>query len=72
MECSEIQVKFINEEKIMAIGWQQILIVAVIALVFFGGKGKISSLMGDLGRGIRAFRQGLAPEDKRDAAIKKE
>ena len=36
-----------------------ILILAVVALVLFGGRGKISDLMGDVGKGIRSFRQGL-------------
>ena len=37
-----------------------ILIVAAIVLLLFGGQGKISDLMGDVGRGIKAFRAGLA------------
>ena len=37
-----------------------ILIVAAIILLLFGGQGKISDLMGDVGRGIKAFRTGLA------------
>ena len=36
-----------------------ILIVAAIILLLFGGQGKISDLMGDVGRGIKAFRTGL-------------
>ena len=41
-----------------------ILIVAAIILLLFGGQGKISNLMGDVGRGIKAFRIGLAqPEN---------
>ena len=41
-----------------------ILILAVVALVLFGGRGKISDLMGDVGKGIKSFRQGLnEPED---------
>jgi sec-independent protein translocase protein TatA len=41
-----------------------ILILAVVALVLFGGRGKISDLMGDVGKGIKSFRQGLNdPED---------
>jgi sec-independent protein translocase protein TatA len=41
------------------------LILAVIVLVFFGGKGKISDLMGDFGKGVNSFKKGLAekPED---------
>ena len=40
-------------------GIWQILIIAALALLLFGGRGKISSLMGDTARGIRAFRDGL-------------
>jgi sec-independent protein translocase protein TatA len=40
-----------------------ILIIAVIALLF-GGRGKISSLMGDTAKGIRAFKEGLKGEDE--------
>ena len=39
-----------------------ILIIGVVALVF-GGRGKISSLMGDTAKGIRAFKDGLKGED---------
>jgi sec-independent protein translocase protein TatA len=33
--------------------------IAVIALLLFGGRGKLSGLMGDAAQGIRAFRDGL-------------
>ncbi len=43
-----------------------ILILAVVALLLFGGRGKISDLMGDVGKGIKSFRQGLSePDDPR-------
>jgi len=35
------------------------IIVGVIVLLLFGGRGKLSSLMGDAARGINAFRKGL-------------
>lgn len=37
-----------------------ILIVTAVILLLFGGGGKISDLMGDVGKGIKAFRAGLA------------
>lgn len=37
-----------------------LLILGAIALLLFGGRFKISDLMGDLGRGITSFRKGLA------------
>jgi sec-independent protein translocase protein TatA len=41
-----------------------ILILAVVVLLLFGGRGKISDLMGDVAKGIKSFRQGLNdPED---------
>ena len=40
-----------------------ILIFAAIALLLFGGQGKISDLMGDVGKGIKAFRSGLMQSD---------
>jgi len=49
-----------------AIGPWQILIVVVLALLLFGGGGKISSMMGDFAKGIKAFRKGLQDEDKID------
>ena len=41
------------------------LIVLIVVMVMFGGRGKISSLMGDVAHGIRNFREGLKdPEAK--------
>jgi sec-independent protein translocase protein TatA len=42
----------------MGISWVQILVVAVLLILLFG-RGRISSLMGDVARGITSFRQGL-------------
>ena len=36
-----------------------ILILALIALVLFGGRGKVSDLMGDFGKGVSSFKKGL-------------
>ena len=43
--------------------WHWILVIAV-ALLLFGGRGKISELMGDFAQGIRAFKKGMSEEDK--------
>lgn len=40
------------------------LIVLVVVLVLFGGRGKLSQLMGDMAKGITAFKKGLKEEDK--------
>jgi sec-independent protein translocase protein TatA len=39
-----------------------VLAVAVVALLLFGGRGKLSGIMGDAAKGIRAFRDGLKDE----------
>ncbi len=52
--------------------WQWVL-VAVIVLLLFGGRGKISGLMGDFAKGINSFKKGLkdtAPEAESGAAAK--
>ena len=38
------------------------LIVLVVVLVLFGGKGKISALMGDFGKGLKSFKKGMKEE----------
>lgn len=40
------------------------LIVLVVALLILGGRGRVSSLLGDLGKGIKSFKQSMAEEDK--------
>ena len=45
-----------------------ILILALIALVLFGGRGKVSDLMGDFGRGVSSFKKGLN-ENKDDPKV---
>jgi sec-independent protein translocase protein TatA len=42
----------------MQVGPWQILIVAIVVLVLFG-RGKISNLMGEVGKGITAFKKGV-------------
>ena len=39
-----------------------LMILAVLALLLFGGRGKLSGIMGDAAKGIRAFRDGLKDE----------
>ena len=48
----------------MGPGWLQILLVVVLVVVLFGGRGKISSLMGDVAKGIKSFRSGLSDPEK--------
>lgn len=42
----------------MGISWVQILVVAVLLILLFG-RGRISSVMGDIASGITSFRKGL-------------
>ncbi|MBU6448299.1 MAG: twin-arginine translocase TatA/TatE family subunit [Rhodospirillales bacterium] len=39
------------------------LIVLVVALLLLGGRGRVSSMMGDLGKGIKSFKQSMAEDD---------
>ncbi|HEY7901508.1 MAG TPA: twin-arginine translocase TatA/TatE family subunit [Caulobacteraceae bacterium] len=39
------------------------IIIAAVVLLLFGGRGKLSGLMGDAAKGIRAFRDGLKGEE---------
>ena len=43
--------------------WHWLIVLAVV-LVLFGGKGKISSLMGDFGKGLKSFKKGMKEEDE--------
>ncbi len=45
--------------------WHWAIVIVVVALLF-GGRGKLSGLMGDAAKGIKAFREGLKDEDKAD------
>ncbi|MGV3278306.1 twin-arginine translocase TatA/TatE family subunit [Rickettsiales bacterium LUAb2] len=39
------------------------LIVAIIVVILFGGRGKISRIFNDVAQGIKAFKKGLSEED---------
>lgn len=45
------------------IGLPGLLLIAVVVLVLFG-RGKISSLMGEVGKGITAFKKGVSDGSK--------
>jgi sec-independent protein translocase protein TatA len=45
--------------------WIHWVIVIAVVLILFGGRGKLSSIMGDAAKGIRAFKDGLKGEDER-------
>ena len=52
-------------------GFWQIAIVVVLVVLLFG-RGKISSLMGDVAKGIKSFKKGLSDETSNDVVEKKD
>ena len=55
----------------MVPGFWQIAIVVVLVVLLFG-RGKISSLMGDVAKGIKSFKKGLSDETPADNVDKAE
>jgi sec-independent protein translocase protein TatA len=49
----------------MGIGWQQVLIVAVVALLLFGSN-RLPTLMRDMGRSLNEFKRGMKDSTKTD------
>ena len=41
------------------VGWSGIIIVAILVVLLFG-RGKISSVMGDVAKGIKSFKKGMS------------
>jgi len=42
--------------------WHWLVVLAIVLLLF--GTGRISTLMGDLAKGVKAFKKGLAEDDE--------
>ena len=53
----------------MSIGFWQIAIVVILLVLLFG-RGKISSLMGDVAKGIKSFKKGMATDATEDSQPK--
>ena len=53
----------------MSIGFWQIAIVVILVVLLFG-RGKISSLMGDVAKGIKSFKKGMATDATEDSQPK--
>ena len=53
----------------MSIGFWQIAIVVVLVVLLFG-RGKISSLMGDVAKGIKSFKKGMSSDVTEDTESK--
>jgi len=45
-------------------GWEWIIILVIVILIF--GVGRISKIAGEMGKGIRAFKEGLSGEGEDD------
>ena len=45
------------------IGWTGIIIIAILVVILFG-KGKISSILGDLAKGIKSFKKGMSDDNQ--------
>lgn len=45
------------------IGMQEVLLIALVVLLFFGGK-KIPELMKGIGKGVRSFKEGMNSMEK--------
>jgi len=52
-----------------SMSWIHWLLLAGVALILFGGRGKVSDLMGDFGKGITSFKKGLSEHDKEDPKV---
>ena len=53
----------------MSIGIWQIAIVVILVVLLFG-RGKISRLMGDVAKGIKSFKKGMATDATEDSQPK--
>ena len=51
----------------MSIGFWQIAIVVVLVVLLFG-RGKISSLMGDVAKGIKSFKKGMSDNPEQSSS----
>jgi sec-independent protein translocase protein TatA len=47
--------------------WHWLLVIGV-GVLLFGGKGKVSSVMGDFAKGIKAFKAGMKEPEEETAA----
>lgn len=52
------------------IGFQEILLIALIVLLFFGGK-KIPEMMKGLGKGVKSFKEGMKEDNNSEDNIEK-
>jgi sec-independent protein translocase protein TatA len=48
--------------------WHWLIVLVIVLLLF--GKGKISDVMGDMAKGVKSFKKGLADDDETPTAAK--
>lgn len=58
-----IKIDFMILDFIGGLGFQEVLLIALVVLLFFGGK-KIPEMMKGLGKGVKAFKDGMKEEEK--------
>ena len=56
---------------IFGLGWGEIVLIALLVLLLFGGK-KIPELMKGLGKGVKSFKEGMSQVEKEVDDIKKD
>ena len=56
----------VKGSKMIDVGLPELLIVLVVVILLFG-PGRIARMMGELGKGIRSFRQSLSAKEKSDS-----
>ena len=54
----------------MAPSWFKLVLVIALVFVLFGGRGKISELMGDFAKGLKSFKRGLSDDPEEPATAK--
>ncbi|HWL05993.1 MAG TPA: twin-arginine translocase TatA/TatE family subunit [Xanthobacteraceae bacterium] len=55
-----------------SMSWVHWLVVIAVFLLLFGGRGKISDLMGDVAQGIKSFKKGMSEDDTAKTEAKDE
>ena len=45
--------------------WHWLVVIILVLLLF--GRGRISDMMGDIGKGLKSFKEGMSDEDKKPA-----
>lgn len=59
-----------NTFLLLGLGTQELILIAIVALLFFGGK-KIPELMHGIGKGVKSFKDGMnGVDDKKDETNK--